>query len=310
MKGKLYDLLLILFRRVAGTAVLSAFLFAVTGALAGPITSSSALPVDTGGLIFRGQGKLIRASDDPSPMDRDLTVWAAPTVLVYGVNQKFAVFSIFPYLHKSLELNTPAGRLTRGDAGIGDFRFLFRCTIGQWDRPQETLRLAPFVGLEIPSGNDNASDALGVLPATLQLGSGSWDPIIGTVFSWQTLPWEFDVSASYKINSEANNFDFGDEARLDFSFQYRLLPKELGQGAPSFLYGVIESALEWRGRNEMSGNDDPNSGGTVWYIAPGIQYVTTRMVFEVAVQIPVVQNLHGNSLKTDFILTTGFRFNF
>ncbi len=310
MKGRLFGLLLIFFGRVAGTAVLSAFLFAVTGALAGPITSSSALPVDTGGLIIRGQGKLIRASDDPSPMDRDLTVWAAPTVVVYGVNQKFAVFSIFPYVHKSLELNTPAGRLTRGDAGIGDFRFLFRYTVRQWDRPQETLRLAPFVGLEVPSGNDDTVDSLGPLPAPLQLGSGSWDPIIGTVFSWQTLPWQLDASATYKINTEANDFEFGNEARLDFSFQYRLLPRKLGDGSPSFLYGVIESTLEWRDRNESFGTSEPDSRGTTWYIAPGIQYVTKQMVFEAAVQIPVLQNLNGNALKTDFIVTTGFRIRF
>ncbi len=289
-----------------------AFVFSLgaTGAFAGPITSNSALPVREGGVILRGQTKLMRISDDPSPMDRDLTVWAAPTVLVYGLNSKFTIFGVFPYLDKKLEVNTPLGRMTRGDSGLGDLRFLFRYTVWQWDRRGETLRLAPFIGLKVPSGNDEASDILGRLPATLQLGSGSWDPIIGTVFSWQTLPWEFDVSGSYKINTEAYNFDFGDEARLDFSFQYRLLPNELGEGTPSFLYGVIESALEWRGHSELSENDDPNSGGTTWYIAPGIQFVTTRMVFEAAVQIPVVQNLHGNALKTDFILTTGFRFNF
>lgn len=296
-----------LMARIAGFLII---LGIVHSADAGPITSSSALPVDKGGLIFRGQGKLIRASDDPSPMDRDLTIWAAPSVLVYGVNQKFAVFSIFPYLHKSLELNTPMGRLTRGDAGMGDFRFLFRYTVGQWDRPQETMRLAPFVGLEIPSGNDDTDDSLGRLPATLQLGSGSWDPIIGTVFSWQTLPWQLDTSATYKINTEANDFEFGDEARLDLSFQYRLFPRELGDGTPSFLYGIMETTLEWRDRNESFGKSDPDSGGTTWYIAPGIQYVTKQMVLEAAVQIPVVQNLHGNALKNDFILTTGFRIRF
>ena len=243
-------------------------------------------------------------------MDRDLTVWAVPSVLVYGVTERFTVFGVVPYFDKSIELNTPMGRLTRGDAGIGDLRFLFRYTVRQWDRPKETLRLAPFVGLEVPSGNNDADDTLGPLPAPLQLGSGSWDSIIGTVFSWQTLSWQFDASATYKINTEAHDFEFGNEARLDFSFQYRLLPRKLGDGSPSFLYGVIESTLEWRDHNESFGNVDPDSGGTTWYISPGIQYVTKRAVFEAAVQIPVLQNLNGNALKSDFILTTGFRVNF
>ena len=297
-------------RSTAGTAFLCALLLAVTDAPAAPITSNTALPVRAGGLIVRGQAKLKRASDDPSPMDRDLTVWAAPSVFVYGVNEKFTVFGVIPYLDKRLEVNTSMGRLTRGDAGIGDLRFLFRYTIRQWDRPQETLRLAPFAGLEVPSGNDDTDDSLGRLPTPLQLGSGSWDPIIDTVFSWQTLPWQIDASATYKINTEANDFEFGDEARIDLSFQYRLFPRELGDGAPSFLYGVMESTLEWRDHNESFGKGDPDSGGTTWYISPGIQYVSKRTVFEAAVQIPVLQNLNGNALKSDFILTTGFRINF
>ena len=299
-----------MWRRTTGTAFLCALLLAVTDAPAAPITSNTALPVREGGLILRGQAKLKRASDDPSPMDRDLTVWATPTVLVCGLNEKFTVFGVVPYLDKRLEVNIPMGRLTRGDAGIGDLRFLFRYTVRQWDRPQETLRLAPFAGLEVPSGNDDTDDSLGQLPAPLQLGSGSWDPIIGTVFSWQTLPWQLDASATYKLNTAANDFEFGDEARVDLSFQYRLFPRELCDGAPSFLYGVMESTIEWRDHNESFGKGDPNSGGTTWYISPGIQYVSKRTVFEAAVQVPVLQNLNGNALKSDFTLTTGFRINF
>ena len=241
--------------------VIALLLLTTSPAYAGPITTSTALPVHEGELILRGQMKFTRATGDSSPLDRDLTVWAVPNVAVYGVNEKLALFGVFPYLDKELKVTTPSGRRTRGDAGIGDVTFLARYSAGQWDKPGETFRLAPFVGLEVPTGEDDERDSLGRLPQPLQLGSGSWDPTLGTIFTWQTLQWEFDSSASYKFNTTANDFEFGDVARLDLSFQYRLWPRTLGEGVPGFLYGVVESNLIWQDRNEISGASDRNSGG-------------------------------------------------
>ncbi len=280
---------------------------------AGGITTSTALPVSEDQVIIRGQMKYLRSTVDPSPMDRELTVWAFPTVAVYGATEKLAIFGVFPYMDKRLRVNTPMGRRTRGDAGVGDFTFLGRYTVGQWDHPGETLRLAPFAGIETPTGEDDEEDSLGRLPQSLQLGSGSWDPIAGAAFTWQTLDWEFDVSGQYKFNTQENSFEFGDVARLDLSFQYRLWPwtfeDDASEGVPGFLYGVVESNLIWQDRNEVSGSRDPDSGGTTWYLTPGAQFVTRRFVLETAVQLPVVQELNGEGLENDFIVTAGFRVN-
>ncbi len=294
-------------------------------AVAGPITTNTALPVHEHEFILRAQAMFVRSTGDPSPMDRELTVWAVPTVAVFGATEKLALFGVFPYLDKELKVTTPMGRRTRGDSGIGDFTFLARYTVGQWDYPGETLRLAPFAGLQVPTGEDDERDSLGRLPQPLQLGSGSWDPIAGTVFTWQTLDWEFDTSASYKLNTEANDFEFGDVFRLDLSFQYRLWPwtlegpeededdddaEESPQYVPGFFYGVLECNFIWQDRNEISGSRNRDSGGFTWFLAPGIQYVTRRFILEAAVQLPVVQELNGNALENVFIVTAGFRVNF
>ena len=285
-------------------------LLTATPGVAGPITSSAALPVPDGQFIVRAQTKFTRATDDPSPMDRDLTVLAVPTVIVYGATQKLALFGIIPYLDKELKVTTPEGRRTRGDSGIGDLTFLARYTVWQRDKPGETLRFAPFLGLEVPTGRDDETDFLGRLPPPLQLGSGSWDPILGIAVSWQQLDWEFDSSAFYNFKTEANNFQFGDLARADLSFQYRVWPRELGEGVPGFLYAVAETTLQWQDRNEVAGSPDRNSGGTTWFLTPGIQYVTRRLVLEAAVQLPAIQDLNGDALENDFIFTGGFRVNF
>lgn len=276
---------------------------------AAPITFNTALPVARGEGIFRAQFKYLTASDD-GPGNRDLTVGMVPLVGVYGLTEKWALFGIFPYMDKDLEVNTPSGRRTREVSGLGDTTFLARYTVFQQDRPGQTFRIAPFVGLETPTGEDNENDSLGRLPQPLQLGSGSWDPLAGVVTTWQTLERQIDAALSYKVNTEANDFEFGDVARFDLSYQHRVWPRELGPGVPAFFYGVLEGNLIWQEQNEIDGQKDPDSGGTTLYIAPGIQWVTKRTVLESAVQLPLIQDLKGNALENDFIWTVSFRLNF
>ena len=205
---------------------------------AGPITFNSALPVATGEFILREQVVVLRSTDDPGPMDRDLRVLAVSSVLAYGVTRDLALFGIVPYLDKTMDDLTEMGqRRRRGDSGLGDATVLGRYTIYSRDRLGETRRLAPFVGLKLPTGEDNATDSFDRLDQPLQLGSGSWDPIVGTIFTWQTFDWQFDSAMQYTFRTPANNFEFGDQVRLDLSFQYRLWPRELGAGVPAFLYG-------------------------------------------------------------------------
>lgn len=287
-------------------------LSAVSGtASAAPITFNTALPVAKGTGIFRAQFVAVKRSDDPTPADRDLTVLGGVSVLGYGPTENLALFGVVPYLDKELELTTEAGqRVERSTSGLGDVRVFGRYTLFREDVPGRTFRIAPFAGVETPTGDDDERDALGRLPQPLQLGSGSWDPFFGVVGTWQTLDYQVDAQVSYEVNTEANDFEFGDIFRADASLQYRLWPRELGPGVPGFLYGVAEANLSHQGKNEIAGANDPNSGGTTLFFTPGLQYVTKRLILEAAVQVPALQDLNGTALEDDYTVRAGFRFNF
>lgn len=130
------------------------------------------------------------------------------------------------------------------------------------------------------------------------------------IFTWQTFNWEFDSAAQYQRNTSAHDVRLGDEARLDLSFQYRLWPPTLGAGVPAFLYGVLESNVIWTDKTTVAGSRDPNSGGTTWFLDPGIQFVTKRWILEASLQIPVVQDLNGLALMDDYMVRAGFRVSF
>ena len=262
-----------------------------------PQTFNTALPVGTGEFVFRGQFVLDQSGDDPSGADRDRTAWALVSVLGYGITRDIAVFGALPTVDKSLNVNVGASRRSRGASGIGDVAVFARYTAFKRDWPGRTFRIAPFAGIEAPTGNDDERDALGLLPPSVQPGSGSWDPFGGIVATYQTLAFQIDGQASYRANTKANGFAFGDVARLDGSLQYRLWPRRLRGGVPGFLYGVIEANLIYRDNNRSAGIADANSGGTTLFLLPGLQYVTKRWIVEAGAQIPVIQDLNGTALE-------------
>jgi len=278
---------------------------------AGPITFNSALPVSEGVGILRSQVKLTRKTGDATSQNRALNVTAVPLVLAYGFNPKLALFAVLPYVDKHMDITIGNKRIRRQSKGLGDGRLFARYTVYQADKPGDTLRIAPFAGLKVPTGAHDKRDALGVLPRPLQSGSGSWDPFAGMTLTRQTLDWEFDTAASYQVNTKAYGFEFGDEARFDASFQYRVLPQSLDDvGVPAFIYAVLESNLIWNARNKLAGTTDINSGGTTWNLVPGLQYVTRRYVLETAIELPVAQRLNGTALEADWVWSAGFRWNF
>lgn len=274
---------------------------------AAPITFNTALPITQGEGIFRIQVKHLAFQ---KVAGSDLEVDVVPLVVVWGATPKLTLFGITPLLDKELTIDTAAGRMSRGDSGLGDLTLLARYTLWQRDSRGATFRVAPFLGVEVPTGRDDAEDSLGRLPPPLQLGSGSWDPVLGIVVTRQTLGWQVDSSLSYQDNTEANDFEIGDVARFDLSYQHRVRPRELGAGLPSFVYAVLESNVVWQDRHRAAGQDVADSGGTSWHLAPGIQCVRKRLILEAAVQLPVIQNLHGNARESDWIGTLSARLNF
>jgi len=300
-------------KRIIWTIGASATFFLLIGigvAWSAPITFNTALPVAEDEFIFRQLFVFDQSGDDPSGADRDREVFSAVSVLGYGVTSDLALFGVLPYVNKSLKLTASGVNQTRDTSGIGDLTLFGRYTIFQDNVPGRTFRVAPFAGLELPTGEDDETDGLGRLPASVQLGSGSTDPFGGIVATYQTLDFQIDTQASYKVNTEANNFEFGNIARFDASIQYRLWPRTLGSGVPGFLYGVFEGNLIHQNKNRSGGAKDPNSSGTTLFLVPGLQYVTKRWIVEAGMQIPVVQDLNGTALEKDYIVRFGFRFNF
>lgn len=275
-------------------------------AKAAPITFNTALPVSKAEIIVRELIAIGVASDDAGGLDRKMSVVAMNSVVAYGLTPDLAVFGILPFTFKELE--TRAG--TRKADGIGDARLIARYTIYQKNGIGKTARVAPFIGVKLPTGDNERADTMGLLPPSLQPGTGSWDLFGGVIATYASVAWNFDFQASYRANTRAGGIERGDVARVDASFQYRLLPGKLSRGDKGYLYGVLETNLVHSDGMLLNGASDPNTGGTTLHLVPGIQYATRRWIAEAAVQVPVIQHLNGSALEKDFTFLAGLRLNF
>lgn len=262
------------------------------------INTNVALPVREGGYVFRTQIRFLGASGDPTLLDRDIEVFAVPNVLVYGATARTTLFGIVPLLSRSVDFTQAGTRRSDNTDGVGDLTFLVRQTVYARDRVQRTSRLGLLAGVEIPSGKDEFS-------------SHSTDYLLGGVYTFQNGRHELDADLVYKINTEGRDLELGDELQYDLAYEVRVSPWAWPErGTPSQIYLVLEANGRTINRAFSNGMELSDTGGTVVFLSPGVQYVTLRIIYEASLQIPVTQNLDGDQVETDIVATAGVRVQF
>jgi hypothetical protein len=273
-----------------------------------PINSDVGLTPFKGEFIFRVQTRYLRKSDDPLNLGRSVDEVVVPFVGVYGFTAKSSVLFKVPVIYRELKT---AGGAFRSDHGPGDVTVLGKHRFFTHNFKGGTSRFSAIAGLELPTGDDNARDSLGLLPKGIQLGSGSVDVIAGGTYTLQTLDHQFDMDLRYIFNNEANDFEFGDVFKYNAAFQKRIWPSILpDKGVYSQWNAVLELNGVLERKSELARSSVASSGGNTLYLSPGIQFVTKRSVFEFSFLYPVVQNLNGNQIETDYSLALSFRHNF
>ncbi len=254
--------------------------------LAQGINTNVALPVAKGEGIWRSQLRARVASDDPTPLDRRIETVVAPQTLVYGITPRLTAFATLPLLARrrvetgsSTEHTSPA---------FGDLTLLGRYTVLADDyAPLSTRRAALIAGVKLPTGAD-------------RFGTPSYDPILGAVGTWAANRHELDVDLLYTLGTKRRVFEAANRLRSDLAYRYRLWPRRFGRGLRQ-VGAVLELNGRWAGRTRRDGSTVRDSGGQVLFLSPGLQYVTSRLIVEASLQLPVAQSLNGDQVETDFV---------
>ncbi len=247
-----------------------------------PLNSNVALQPSTGGLIIRQQFRYTEGKLRPATGDVDQA--SSATTLVYGVSDELSLILDTPFvLSRRLKNRTTGGDDT--DSGFADLRVLSKFRLYRNDfGPNDTTRFDMIGGVEIPTGADAFS-------------SDSFDPVLGGVFTHVEARHAFNADALW--NFRTGGGDRGvDLFKYDLAYLYRLSPAVYASSRPTALFGSVElnGFYETNGDHEL-------------FLSPGIQYVTTRWIFEATVQIPTLQELRHRA-ERDYVVGLGFRVQF
>jgi hypothetical protein len=152
--------------------------------------------------------------------------------------------------------------------------------------------LAPVASVTAPTGSNDLTDDAGErLEAHLQPGSGAWSGAGGLGFDYSFPGGAVSASVIGRWNgTSARDYHYGNAALYNLGYARTLSP-------------TWEGTLEVNGRSAErdrteDGDFDPNSGGSITYVAPGLRWLGAgRVAVDLLVQIPVVQSLYGDQTE-------------
>lgn len=278
-------------RRAGLLALGAAMLFPAGLAFAQESTNTpAATQPGVGKWYLRQRLQYVNLGDDPSPERRDIDKVVATTALSYGITRELSATLTLPV---TLAFEDPAGPAdTDTQFGAGDASLSFKWRPFQWDlNPVDSVRLAFFGGVETPTG-------------TGDLGSHSWDPFAGAVFTTILGRHGFNQALSYKFNTGGDEFNTtagdgpSDALRYDTSYLFRLDPAEYSAETTAATYFT----LELNGLYETNGDNEVLLG-------PGILYEARTFAVEATIGFPIVQDVDHRP-STDLMVALGFRILF
>ena len=247
---------------------------------AGPINTDVALTPREGGFIFRLQYVYTEASEGGGI--EHLNASTVKATFVYGLRENLALFLTVPFANRQVDRVLPRlGRVEQAHDGLGDFKLLAKYRLWKKDSGlQQTMRWALLGGIDLRSGDPDFS-------------SDSYDPIVGTVFSWRRERARLDADLVYQFNTGRGEHRH-DALRWDVAWSQRLFP------------GVYdpEDTWEFDAVAEVNGRAGTDGLHEV-FLSPGLQFITERWLVESSIQLPVIQHVDGP--EPDYRLVLGMR---
>ena len=173
-----------------------------------PINSDVALQPAEGQWIYRTQGRFRFAEVDATDPDTDVHVAVNSHVLVYGITSRVSAVVGVPLVYRETDGPGP----DTANFGVGDIRLLGRYQVWKKLGHLSSQSWTVVGGIEIPSYDAPFS-------------SRSWDPVVGTVYTWRKNKYGFDADVVYQINTESDrDRELGDVLRYDLAVQRRVWP--------------------------------------------------------------------------------------
>lgn len=218
----------------------------------------------------------------------------------FGSNLKAAL--VLPMVNKTSTMN---GATVDSSSGLGDVIALGRYTVMQ----DEDYFFAVQGGIKFATGAKKNALGTTTFSPDLGVGTGSTDPIAGFVYNRNMGNWNFSADALYKFSGVGyDGYQFGNVLNWGLNGYYRLNNNfNIGAGLVS---EVMAADNDTTGTVSGAIGTVVNTGGSVIFAQPTIQYVNSNFYADLSYQVPVSRSFTGTQLVVDNKVILGVRYAF
>lgn len=247
-------------------------------------------------------------------VDSLVTHYAA---LAYGVSERLTLGLTIPYVSRDGvregEIHTGIPEVHRHNTieGTGDATLLSQYQL----KPGDTGTLySVLLGVQLPTGDDEATDSGSHIEAEFQPGSGEWHPMFGISTSRPLGGGSLDANLLYLYTREGSHHTrIGSLLNYNIAWSKRFnneQPDDTNHDHDDHTHitwdAIVELNGEWRAKNEAHHVKEQHSGGNLIYLSPGLRVsIAERLNLHASVGIPVFDNHNGKQADVDYRTNIG-----
>jgi hypothetical protein len=210
--------------------------------------------------------------------------------------------------------------------GMGDTMLMAKYEFYANDPLIPSSEASLFFGVSLPTGSINKRNSESpvemrrgeLLPYGMQLGSGTFDPVVGVLYEGSASPYWWGVDALYtsRLYNNSKDYRLGNEFRLDlwgmYQFSYNLLAQlQLNEKSWGKIHGVMDEAATGASGHVVQGDpaspymspawDPGNYGGNQLSVTAGFQWQPLPLhILDLQVGVPLYHDLNGPQLKEKY----------
>ena len=266
------------------------------------ITFPSAAPISAGNIIVRTQPTVTDESGGVQSLyDENVVLYGASPDLAFILENKSIVSN-----SANIVTNGKTAALTA--TGFGDTVLDTRYNLYELDDIGSTFRVAPYFGIDLPTGMDNTN---AFMPRELQPASAAWGTREALTASWQTLFWNAQALIGYQNYASSSGFQPGDSVLADAAFHYMIWPGDLDREVNAEIFASLETNYSLSGIDRMDGAPIAGTGGQLWLVDPGIIYSTPQYAVDLTALLPILQQYRSpGAARYNYGVEAMFRWSF
>ncbi|MEJ2684224.1 MAG: transporter [Candidatus Sulfobium sp.] len=266
----------------------------------------------------------------PTGMDMYMTSLSAG----YSFSDNLFVAMMFMWMKKDMEMKFSSMMKTQTGLdgfnmkteGMGDTMLMAKYELYANDPLIPSKEASLYLGVSLPTGSINERNSdhplamrrRELVPYGMQLGSGTFDPIVGALYQGSASPYWWGVDAFYTARLYDNSRDYrlGDEFRYDvwgmYQFRYDLLAQlQLNGKSWGKIHGMMDESATGASGHVTQGDpsspfttplwDPSNYGGNQLSVTAGFQWQPFPMhILDFQVGVPIYRDLNGPQPKEDY----------